>query len=149
MHALFVLYDSRCGLCTRVRRWMEGQPAYVELRFVAAGSPRAARLFPPDVAGSSEPGELVVVSDEGGVYRGDAAWLMCLWALENYRAWGLRLAHPGMRGLARAFFDLLSKNRGRISAALEMLPDAELYRRLQAGPVVCENPGVRPNEGSR
>ncbi|MBK7643357.1 MAG: DUF393 domain-containing protein [Planctomycetes bacterium] len=42
---LTVLYDAQCGLCRRARRWLEAQPAYVPLEFVAAGSP-AARAFP-------------------------------------------------------------------------------------------------------
>src|SRR2546423_902043 len=45
--------------------------------------------------------EVTVVADTGAVYTGDAAWLICLWALDGYRALALRLARPRLRPLAR------------------------------------------------
>src|SRR3954453_8280707 len=114
MRRLFVLYDARCGLCSWARRWLARQPAFVELTFVPAGSERADRLFP----GLSKPGvpeELVVVADDGAVYRDAHAWIMCLYALQDYREWSLRLARPALLPLARQAFSLLSRQRGRIS----------------------------------
>jgi hypothetical protein len=40
---------------------------------------------------------------------------MCLYALEEYRDWALRLASPLLLPLARQAFDTLSKNRRAIS----------------------------------
>jgi len=40
---------------------------------------------------------------------------MCLYALEEYRLWAGRLAHPLLLPLARQAFDTLSKNRHAIS----------------------------------
>ena len=51
----------------------------------------------------------MVVSDEGAVYRDGSAWIMCLFALEEYRDWANRLAHPLLRPLARQAFALLSQ----------------------------------------
>ena len=34
------------------------------------------------------------MSDQGAVYRNGSAWIMCLFALEAYRDWANRLAHP-------------------------------------------------------
>ena len=80
MEKLYVLYDARCGLCSWAKRWLMQQPAIVPLSFIPAGSVLAGRLFP----GLCQPGdpeeELVVVSDEGGVYREGNAWIMCLFA---------------------------------------------------------------------
>ena len=70
MRRLTILYDARCGLCSWARRWARRQPAFVELIFLAADSPEARRLF-PDLMRPGEPEELIVVSDEGGVYRSD------------------------------------------------------------------------------
>src|SRR5271165_5173093 len=90
MEKLYVLYDARCGLCSWAKRWLMQQPAIVHLSFIPAGSVLAGRLFP----GLCQPGdpeeELVVVSDEGGVYREGNAWIMCLFALEEYRDWANR-----------------------------------------------------------
>ena len=127
MRRLTVLYDARCGLCSFARRWARRQPAFVELIFLAAGSPEAARRF-PGLVRPGEPEELIVVSDEGGVYRSDDAWLMCLYALEDFRGeWSLRLAAPAAsRPLARRAFALLSRSRRSLSRRLGLMPDAEL-----------------------
>src|SRR6478609_129416 len=107
METLYVLYDARCGLCSLARRWLVQQAPLIRLSFIPAGSVLAGRLFP----GVSRPGdpieELVVVSDEGAVYRNDSAWIMCLFALEEYRGWANRLAHPLLRPFARQGFALL------------------------------------------
>ncbi|HEV3027083.1 MAG TPA: DCC1-like thiol-disulfide oxidoreductase family protein, partial [Planctomycetota bacterium] len=80
IHRLTVLYDATCGFCIRCEGWLIRQPAFVELEFCAAGSREAARRF-PELLASGTPEELTVIDDEGGIYRGARAWLMCLWAL--------------------------------------------------------------------
>lgn len=133
MKQLTVLYDSSCGFCVSCRRWLEAQPAYVTLRFLPARSAVAERLF-PDLAGLAEADELAVVSDEGHVYRGASAWLMCLWALEDYREWAFRLSAPALLPLARQAFELLSRNRKSISRQLGLLPEPELLETLRGAP---------------
>ena len=89
MRSLTVLYDARCGLCSNARRWLEGQPQIVPLELLAADSAEARRRFPS--LAETEPEELVVVTDEGDVYRGSHAWIVCLWALRDYRELADRL----------------------------------------------------------
>jgi predicted DCC family thiol-disulfide oxidoreductase YuxK len=134
MHTIYVLYDSRCGVCSRLRAWMVEQPAYVALEFVAAGSARARRLF-PELHHDEQPSELVVVTDDGDVYINDAAWIVCLYALVDYRAWSFRLARLPLRRLARSAWEMLSKNRAQLSRVLALTSDAELARRLEAQPL--------------
>jgi predicted DCC family thiol-disulfide oxidoreductase YuxK len=133
MQKLYVLYDARCGLCQRAREWMQSQPAFLATVFIPAGSALAKRVFPTlDHGGTLE--ELTVVSDEGGVYRGAQAWLMCLFALEGYRDWSLRLARPSLLPLARQAFEVVSASRSRISRLFRMGSDdevAELLRRQE------------------
>lgn len=133
MRRLFVLYDERCGLCSWARRWLLRQPAYLELSFVAAGSPLAARLF-PGLASPGTPEELVVVDDVGGVYRNGSAWVMCLYALQEYREWSLRLASPALFPLARQAFALVSRQRGRVSRWLNLASEAEIADTLRNVP---------------
>ena len=129
MRLLSVLYDPTCGFCVRCRHWLESQPKLVELEFLPAGSRTAARLFPSLVT-SGRPEELIVVDDEGGVYRGADAWVMCLYALHDYREWSLRLAQPAWRPWARAVFEWVSRRRGVLSRWLglraEWPPEAVL-----------------------
>src|SRR5579875_1551331 len=102
----------------------------IELTFIPAGSPMAGRLFP----GLSRPGdpaeELVVVSDQGGVYREASAWIMCLFALEEYREWANRLAHPLLRPLARQAFSALSRHRRTVSRWMSLASEVEIAETL-------------------
>ena len=90
---LTVLYDAECGFCAHCRRWLERQRSHLELEFLPRASPQAAARFP-----GLDPGddELVVIDDRGGVYRGPDAFVMCLYALEAYRPWALRMSSSSM-----------------------------------------------------
>jgi predicted DCC family thiol-disulfide oxidoreductase YuxK len=130
MKKLYVLYDATCGVCLHAQGWMGRQTSLVDLEFVSAGSPVARMLF-PELAGASE--ELTVVSDAGEVWRGASAWLMCLWALAEFREWSHRLASPGLAPLARQAFELLSKNRRKLSDWLRLMPEEAVADQLQSG----------------
>jgi predicted DCC family thiol-disulfide oxidoreductase YuxK len=134
MDTLYVLYDSRCGLCSRVREWMLEQPALVALDFVAAGSDRARRLF-PELAQDGDPQELIVVTSDGEVYEDDAAWIVCLWALRELRPWSRRFARGPLRPLARAAWHFLSDNRNQIGSLLSLESDAQLATQLKSQPI--------------
>ena len=62
--------------------------------------------------------QLLVISDEGSVYRGAHAWIMCLWALRKYREHAQRLASPTLLPFAQIVCELLSRNRFHLSEAL-------------------------------
>ena len=69
MKCLYVLFDAECELCVRCRNWLAQQPAFVPLVFIAFQSEEAERRFPG--FGALKPGEqLLLISDEGAVYRG-------------------------------------------------------------------------------
>jgi len=131
VRSLTVLYDARCGLCSNARRWLEGQPQIVPLELLPADSDDARRRFPS--LSSSEPEELVVVSDEGDVYRGPQAWIVCLWALQDYREWSFRFARPALLPLARGIVEWVSMRRHRLSRALGMMSDQEIALAVSAG----------------
>lgn len=116
MNRLTVLYDERCALCVRCREWMLAQDAIVPIEFLGAGSLRATRLY------GAVPwlgDELVVVSDQGEVWAGPAAFLVCLWALADYREWSYRLAGDSFSKVAVKFFATLSKKRKWLASWLE------------------------------
>src|SRR5262245_65198399 len=106
------------------------QPMLMDLRFIPAGSLLAERLCPGLSRPGASPEELVVVSDQGAVYRQGSAWIMCLFALEAYRDWANRLAHPLLRPLARQAFALLSRQRSRISRWLSLASEVEIAETL-------------------
>ena len=96
---LTVLYDDRYPHCVHLARWLARQPQLVPLDLVPAGSPEArARLPRWDHAGVRE--EITAVGDGGQVYRGAAAWVVCLWALTRHRPLAHRTGTP--RGIRYA-----------------------------------------------
>lgn len=139
MQKLFILYDANCRFCCRCRRWMEDQPAYFELRFIPARSPEAECRFPGIEAYESS-NDLIVVSEEGAVYQGPPAFIMCLYALVEFREWSLRLSTPLLLPFARQMFEFVSNNRVAFSKWLHKASDDEIARELQhRPPPLCGN----------
>lgn len=131
MKTLTVLYDFNCGLCQRARRWLEAEPKFLALEFIPAGSDHARYRFPSlSLSLPDKVEELVVVADDGGVYRGDRAWIMCLYALTEYREWALRLATPRLLPLARSAFQLISEHRIRISKLFHLYTEDGVAEQL-------------------
>jgi predicted DCC family thiol-disulfide oxidoreductase YuxK len=126
MKRMTVLYDASCALCIRCRDFLATHATYVELELLSCQS-REARERYGAVPWLGE--ELVVASDEGDVWIGPAAFLVCLWALADYREWSYRLSGPELAPLAKRFFALVSSRRKRLAAFL--------------GPVHCEDDTCR------
>jgi len=122
---LTVLYDARCEMCTRARRWLELEPTFVPLRFIAAGSPGARAAYPAlDPRDTLR--EITVVDDRGHVYRGAKAWVMCLWATRRFRERALGLTSPELWPIAKRIAHWVSERRhrfGRLGAWLIDLID--------------------------
>lgn len=136
MNTLTIFYDARCGLCSRFRRWMLEQAAYVRLEFLPYDSPQARQRC-PELPGLRADQEIVVMGDDGSLWQDAGAWVVCLWALHEYREWSLRLATPGMLGLARKVVHWISSNRIGLSTLLRLKGDDAL--RAEVGEVACEN----------
>lgn len=110
--SLTVVFDPGCSLCRRCRDWMLRQPSYVPIRFVASTGEQAKRDF-GEIPWLGD--ELVVIGDRGELWVGPAAFLTCLWALEEWREWSFRLSGPAFAPLAERFFLALSSRRRTIS----------------------------------
>ena len=109
---LTVVYDERCAFCRRCRDWLAAQPCLVEVELLPAGSAEARRRY------GSLPwmgAELVAVDQDGRVWVGPAAFVVCLWATYRYRPWSYVLARPGFSGHTERFFRKVSKRRDRWS----------------------------------
>lgn len=122
MKTLTIFYDAGCGLCSRFRRWMQAQPAYVTLEFVPYDS-ALARERCPQIGNLRANEEIVVMGDDGALWQGAAAWVTCLWALCEYREWSAKLAHPAMQAVARRVVHWVSGNRIRLSGLMRLSPD--------------------------
>lgn len=125
MKRLHVIYDAQCGLCRRCRDWLREQPAFIELAFTPLQALDLENRFPG--IGQYQPQEqMVVISDEGGVYAGAAGWIMCLYALEDYRELSVRLAHPRLMPFAKRVCELISHKRLTLSRALRLTAQDQL-----------------------
>ncbi|MQS38208.1 thiol-disulfide oxidoreductase DCC family protein [Streptomyces katsurahamanus] len=90
---LTVLYDANCPLCAHLRAWLIRQPQLVPLSLVPAGSAEAERLY-PGLDHSRTLREITVIGDQGQIFDGAAAWIVCLWALAEHRPKAYWLATP-------------------------------------------------------
>lgn len=139
MKKLVILYDAHCRFCCRCRDWLERQPAFLELVFVPAHSPEAHARF-PGIEQYESSNELVVIGDDGAVYQGPSAFIMCLYALRDFREWSIRLSTPLLLPFARQMFDFISNNRKAVSKWLRAADDGEIARTLEKyPPMPCGN----------
>ena len=141
---LVVLYDGECGFCQWCMRWLQESPKYVPIQCLDRVSDAATRRY-PGLLDPDRPDEMVVVDDRGGVYRATEAYLMCLWALAEYRPWAYRLAKPRLRPLVRHFFRVLARNRRVLSTWLNWWSDRRVADRLGRELVLdCATTSARP-----
>ena len=124
--AITVVYDASCGLCTHAKEWIAKQIPLVGVQFAAAGSAAARERFPqlPD-------GELAVVADTGEAWFGNRAWIVCLWALRDYRDLAFRLSSPLLVLMAREAFTTVSRNRHALSRLLRLRGEREMEQELR------------------
>ncbi len=125
MQSLTLFYDARCDLCSQVREWLSSQPSYLQLDFVPYDSPEAEKRL-PGIRHLHADREILVMANTGEVWQGAGAWIMCLWALREYRAWSARLASPALQAAARQIVHWISRHRVRLSTLLRFRTDAEL-----------------------
>jgi predicted DCC family thiol-disulfide oxidoreductase YuxK len=119
MKTLTILYDANCRLCCRIKAWLQNQSKYVDLDFVAAGSSEARERY-PQLDHTATLKDLTVVSDDGNYYCGAKGWLMCLWALREYRGWAIRFSSPELMPLARRFVVKVSTLRFKFGERVSM-----------------------------
>jgi predicted DCC family thiol-disulfide oxidoreductase YuxK len=113
VRGLTVLYDAECRLCAFVAGWLGRQRQLVPIALVPVGSAWARTWFPGLDHDGAARREVTVVGDGGQVYVGDSAWVVCLWALADHRAFAHTLTTPRGRRLARAAVLAASRYRER------------------------------------
>ena len=135
MKQLTVLYDGECELCKRCRTFFTNKPAYISLKFIALQTPDLEQQF-PGIHAFHPDKEIIVISDEGGVYQGGFAWIMCLYALKEYREWSFRLANPALLPFAKRIVSSVSHNRYFLSSLLPK-SETEFLHSLDKDSVSC------------
>ncbi|WP_254069012.1 DCC1-like thiol-disulfide oxidoreductase family protein [Streptomyces sp. TM32] len=109
---LTVLYDPKCPLCTRVHDWLVKQRQLVPLELLPVATAETRARF-PGLDHEATLREITVIGDSGQVYTGHAAWVVCLWALADYRPMAHRFTSPAGAPLARAAVLAAARYRAR------------------------------------
>jgi predicted DCC family thiol-disulfide oxidoreductase YuxK len=125
VNGLTLLYDAQCPLCVHLRQWLMRQRQLVPVHPVPAGSREARERF-PELDHADTLREITVIGDGGQVFRGTAAWIVCLWALARHRPKAHWLATPAGAPFARATVLAAAKYRQLTAAPCDSrceLPD--------------------------
>jgi len=133
MNALTVLYDPFCPTCSRARSWLESHDQLVRIDFVAAGSVEAKDAF-PQLDHVRTLSEITVVADDGEVFVDDKAWVICLWALRDYRLAASLMTTPALYPLARKVIARVSK---RVAAQRASRLD-QMYSQMEGENPRCD-----------
>ena len=131
MKAISVFFDGRCGLCRSVRGWLEREPQFVALHFVSYDARLAREIF-PRIADWQPDREILALTDEGDLYQGAGAWILCLWATVRFRPWALRLARPALRPSAEKLCRVIARNRRGLSRVFRRGSDDDLRTAILA-----------------
>lgn len=109
-----VFYDGRCGMCCSFHEWINRQPRAYRIDFIPYQSPDAEKVFPG--IGTLDPArEMIVRTDDGNIYRGAEAWVLCLYSCTNHQVAAKKLASPGMLSVAIRACRVLAANRHSLS----------------------------------
>lgn len=130
MNALYILYDDTCSHSVRHCDWLAQQEAVVPLHFLPQRAKEARFRF-PGIEAHIAPRELVVISDDGQLWTGPTASVMCLFSLEQHRELAQRLAHPALLAYSRTALELLSREVFEITCLLRRSDDKELGQTLR------------------
>jgi hypothetical protein len=125
MKTLHLLYDAQNEFALRCRCWLTSQPAVVRLEFIPFQAPELMAKF-PGIDPYREKNSVLAVTDEGAVYAGPQAYVVCLFVLDEYRQWAERLSDPTLLPFAAGAINFFASLGGKIPRWVEELNDAEL-----------------------
>jgi len=127
---LTVLYDGNCSFCGRCMVWLQDQEQRIPLEFVPLHSPLARQRY-PSLTEKGNDDELIVINNLGQIYRKDKAFIMCLFALEQYQEWAFHFSKPVYRPFIRHGYQYLSHFRFSLSKLFSSNETTDIIRRLQ------------------
>lgn len=124
-----VFYDGRCGMCCSFHEWINRQPRAYEIDFIPYQAARAEKVFPG--IGTLDPArEMIVRTNQGEIYRGAEAWVLCLYSCANHQNTAMKLATPGMLSVAIRACRVLAANRHSLSKVFFRRKDKEVRETL-------------------
>jgi predicted DCC family thiol-disulfide oxidoreductase YuxK len=107
---LTVLYDEACPMCRQLRAWLASQRVVVQLELLAAASPEARWRY-PRLDHERTKAVLTVITQDGAVFEGERAWLVCAWALPRWQPLAEQLGTRPRLVLVRVASRLVNRHR--------------------------------------
>jgi len=126
---LTVLYDGHCDFCSRCMIWLQEQQQRIPLEFIPIHSASTKQRY-PSLFNKDDADELIVISNQGEVYRKDKAFIMCLFALEEYVEWAFHFSKPAYRPFIRHGYQYLSHFRFSLSKLFSSYEKEDIIKRL-------------------
>lgn len=145
MNTLYILYDDTCPHSLRHREWLAQQEPIVPLHLLPHRAEEVGCRF-PGIEAHLTPREFTVISDEGQLWTGPAASVMCLFVLERHREFAERLTRPMLLPYARTALELLSRDGDvlTMTCLMRRSPDAELANILRMNSETAAQPRRLP-----
>jgi predicted DCC family thiol-disulfide oxidoreductase YuxK len=136
---LHVIYDAQCPFCLRWRRWFGGEAAERPIEFIPLQAPELVARF-PQLKSFLAARQVLAITDEGAVYQGRNALLICAAVLPHYKIWAQRLSGPDLLPVAERAFEVFSGAPNKIVRWMEKLDDRQLYDFLCShAPPCCQH----------
>ncbi|MDB9741293.1 DUF393 domain-containing protein [Akkermansiaceae bacterium] len=134
-----VFYDGHCGMCCTFHEWLNKQKRAFEVEFIPYQSDRAIEVF-PEIETLDPDKEMIVRTDDGEIYQGAEAWVICLHSGKKYQGIADKMASPALLPMAKKTCNILAANRLKLSGLLFKKKDQEVAEHLHEmeGPD-CEN----------
>ena len=155
MKKLTVFYDANCGVCASFRHWIGREPAFLAIEFLPYDGRQAAELCPGLLERGADK-KIIVMADDGRLWQGAEAWVLCLWALRRWRGWSKQLARPLLLPIAEKVCGLISSNRLTLSRLLHLKGDRavasaveQMGERCVSGSCAFDRGKLAAREGER
>jgi predicted DCC family thiol-disulfide oxidoreductase YuxK len=113
-----VIFDGECGICNAVREWAEARDHAGRLRFVAYQTADLDSLSPGLTRRMASRSVYFIYSDGRRVGRARAVFEMLRRLSGVWRSVGMVMVQLPFWPLAEPFYNLVARNRARLSARL-------------------------------
>jgi len=111
---LDIFYDGQCGMCCTFHEWVNEQERAFQVNFIPYQDPQAYDIF-PGLKELDPEKEMIVRTDQGELFHGAEAWVLCLFSCEHHQAKARKLGGKMLLPVAIKACNLLAANRKRLS----------------------------------
>jgi predicted DCC family thiol-disulfide oxidoreductase YuxK len=129
LFSIDIFYDGSCGMCCTFKDWLVAEERAFAIQCLPYQSEKAAEVFPG--LSEHEPEKVMVVrTDQGEVFKGAEAWVLCLYSCKHHQKKAKTLSSKFLLPLAMKTCNLIAANRQGISDLFFKKKNKELKEEL-------------------